>query len=323
MMIRKKILKNIENEYITESDLLKKLDITHEKLKENLLKLRESGYQIILDEEKGYKLKSIPDILEPFEISRGLETKYIGNNIHLYKEIESTNTTAKKFVEQDAQEGTIIIAEHQTAGKTRKHDGWVSPKGGIYMTMILRPDVSLEEASKLTIVTGVAIAKTLHDQFNINVGIKWPNDLLIGNKKICGILTEAVTDYDKIKAVLVGIGIDVNFDEKELPKDMQNIATTVKSELNMEYNRAEILKEFFKIFEDLYEQYKNKNFKYIVSEWRRLSTTTGNRVKVYTGRKVVYGDAVGITNEGALIIEYDDGKLDKIISGEIKIIDDE
>lgn len=322
-MIRKKILKNIENEYITESDLLKKLDITHEKLKQHLLDLKEAGYLIKIDAEKGYKLESIPDILEPFEISRGLDTNYIGHSIHLYKELESTNTTAKKFVEQDAKEGTIIIAESQTAGRTRKHDGWVSPEGGIYMTMILRPEVSLKEASKLTIVTGVAIAKTLHDVFDIDVGIKWPNDLLIGNKKICGILTEAVTDYDEIKAVLVGIGVDVNFDEDKLPDKLKDVATSVKAELDTEYNRAEIIKEFFKVFEELYEQYKKHDFKYIVSEWRKLSTTTGNRVKVYTGRKVIYADAVGITNEGALIIEHEDGKLEKVISGEIEIIDDE
>lgn len=322
-MIRKKILKNIENEYMTESDLLNKLDITQEKLKQNLIKLQECGYKINMDEEKGYILKDIPDILEPFEISRGLEAKYIGQDIHLYKETKSTNDTAKKFVEEGAKEGTVIIAEHQTAGRTRKHEAWVSPEGGIYMTMILRPNVSLTEASKLTIVTGVAIAKTLHDEFNIDVGIKWPNDLLIENKKICGILTEAVADYDKLKAVLVGVGIDVNFDENKLPDEVKQIATTMKSEINREYNRAEILKIFFKVFEDLYEQYKNDNFKYIVSEWRRLSTTTGNRVKVYTGRKAICADAVGITNEGALIIEHDDGTLDKVISGEVRIIDDE
>ena len=136
------------------------------------------------------------------------------------------------------------------------------------MTMILRPEVSLKEASKLTIVTGVAIAKTLHDVFDIDVGIKWPNDLLIGNKKICGILTEAVTDYDEIKAVLVGIGVDVNFDEDKLPDKLKDVATSVKAELDTEYNRAEIIKEFFKVFEELYEQYKNmtSNILYLSGE---------------------------------------------------------
>lgn len=321
-MIRQHILKNIEEEYATESELLKKLEISQEKLKKNIEILKDAGYTIIHDTDKGYKLEDTPDIIEPFEVGRGLKSKYMGHNIHFYEEVESTNNTAKKFVDDDSPEGTVIIAEHQTAGRTRKHAEWVSPEGGIYMTMVLRPKVTLLEASKLTIVTGVAIAKTLYDEFDINVGIKWPNDLLIGTKKICGILTEAVTDYDKVKAVLVGVGIDVNIEEEDIPDKLANIATTVKKETNIIYNRAEIMRRFFKIFEDLYEEYKNDNFKYIISEWRRLSSTTGNRVKVYKDGKAIKADAVGITNSGALIIETDDGKLEKITSGECDIIDD-
>ena len=322
-MIRQHILKNIESEYTTESELLKRLEISEEKLIKNLEILKEAGYKIVHDSDKGYKLEDTPDILEPFEVGRGLNSKYIGHNIHFYQEVASTNITAKKFVEDNAPEGTVVIAEHQTAGRSRKHADWVSPEGGIYMTMILRPDVTLLEASKLTIVTGVAIAKTLHDEFDIHVGIKWPNDLLIGNKKICGILTEAVTQKDKLEAVLVGIGIDVNVNEEDIPSRIKNIATSVKTETNMEFSRAAIIREFFRIFEELYEEFKDGNFKEIVSEWRRLSSTTGNRVKVYKGGKALIADAVGITNKGALIVETDDGKLEKITSGECIIIDDE
>ncbi len=311
----------MEDEYITETELLKKLDITHDKLRQNLQSLKDKGYKIAYDKDKGYKLKGIPDIVEPFEVSRGLKTKYIGHTIHFYEEVESTNNTAKKFVEQDVKDGTIVIATKQTAGRTRKHDGWVSPEGGVYMTMILKPDVSLEEASKLTIVTGVAIAETLHDEFNLNVGIKWPNDILIGKKKICGILTEAVADYDKLKAVLVGVGIDVNINESDIPKSLRDKATSVKEEYHVEYNRADILRVFFKIFEDLYEEFKNGNFKHIVAEWRRLSSTAGHHVKVYKHGKAIFADAVGIDNNGALIVELEDGSLEKITSGEVKILD--
>ncbi len=321
-MIRQHILKNIEEEYATESELLKRLEISQEKLHKNFEILREAGYKIIHD-EKGYKLEDTPDIVEPFEVGRGLKTKYMGHSIHFYETIESTNNTAKKFVANDAKEGTVIIAEQQTAGRSRKKADWVSPEGGIYMTIILRPDVTLLEASKLTIVTGVAIAKTLHDEFNIEVGIKWPNDLLIGNKKICGILTEAVTEKDNLEAVLVGVGIDVNISPEDIPEEIENIATSVQKETDIQFNRAEIIREFFKIFEEFYEEFKNGNFKYIVSEWRRLSSTTGNRVKVYKNSKALIADAVGITNNGALIVETDDGKLEKITSGECIIMKDE
>lgn len=322
-MIRQDILKNIESEYATESELLKRLGISEENLKKHMEQLKEAGYKIVHDSDRGYKLENTPDIIEPFEVERGLNSKYIGHNIHFYQEVESTNNTAKKFVEDDAPEGTVVIAEHQTAGRSRKNEDWASPEGGIYMTMILRPEVTLLEASKLTIVTGVAIAKTLHDEFNINVGIKWPNDLLIGNKKICGILTEAVTQKNKLEAVLVGVGIDVNVDDEDIPNKIKNIATSVKKETNIVFNRAAIMREFFRIFEELYEKFKEGDFKEIVSEWRRFSSTTGNRVKVYKGGKALIADAVGITNNGALIIEKDDGKLEKITSGECIIIDDE
>lgn len=321
-MIRNSILKNIEDGYITESDLIKRLDLTHEMLKQHILNLKESGYNIVHDEDKGYKLLSTPDILEPFEVKRGLKTEYIAHNIHFYDKLESTNNTAKKFVDQGAPEGTVIIAEEQTAGRSRKKADWASPQGGIYMTMILRPEVSLIEASKLTIVTGVAIAKTLHDEFNVDIGIKWPNDILYGNKKICGILTEAVADYDQLTAVLLGIGIDVNIDKDDIPDEIKDYATSIKDEINIELKRAEILRVFFKIFEELYDKFKEGKFKEIIGEWRRLSSTTGNRVKVYIDGKAVIADAVGIDNNGALIIETDDGKLDKIISGECIIIDD-
>lgn len=321
-MIRKHILKTIEEEYVSESELIEKLNITHDKLNENINKLINAGYDIRHEENKGYKLFETPDILEQFEIERHLSTNYIGNNIHLYKEVTSTNDIAKKFVDDDAPEGTVIIAEQQTAGRSRKRADWVSPEGGIYMTIILKPEITLIEASKLTIVTGVALARTLHDHFKIDAGIKWPNDILIGSKKICGILTEAVTDYDKIKAVLIGVGVDLNIDYEDIPEDLKDIATSVKEETNEELKRTEILKVFFKEFEEFYEEFKKGNFKKIISEWRRLSSTTGKRVKVYKGNKALEADAVGIDTKGALIVELDDGSLERISSGECKILDE-
>lgn len=319
-MIRKHILKHIEQEYVTESELIEKLNITHEKLNENLQKLTKAGYDIRHNQEKGYKLFDTPDILEEFEIGRDLSTTYIGNNLHIYKEVTSTNDVAKKFVDDDAPEGTVILAEQQTAGRSRKRTDWASPEGGIYMTIILKPEITLLEASKLTIVTGVALAKTLHDKFNIDAGIKWPNDILIGSKKICGILTEAVTDFDKIKAVLIGVGIDLNIDYEDIPDYLKDMVTSVKEETDEEHKRTEILKVFFKVFEEFYDEFKKGNFKYIISEWRRLSSTTGNRVKVYKDGKALEADAVGIDTQGALIVELDDGNLERITSGECKIL---
>ncbi len=319
-MIRKNILKYIENEYVTENDLIERLNTNHEKLNENIIKLIDAGYEIKHNDEKGYKLISTPDILEPFEIQRNLTAKYIGHSIHYYKEVTSTNDIAEKFVELEEPEGSVIIAEKQTAGRSRKKTDWISPEGGIWMTLILRPDVDLLQASKLTIVTGVALAKTLNDDFDIQAGIKWPNDILIDDKKMCGILTEAITEKDKIKAVLVGIGVDVNIDEEKIPDDLKPIATTINKHVNKAIKRSDILNAFFNHFEIFYDEFIKGNFKYTINEWRRLSTTTGKRVKVYKKGKALCADAIGIDNTGALIVELDDGKLEKITSGEVKIL---
>lgn len=319
--MKKNILRNIAEEYVTESELIEKLNITHEHLKEHIAILQDAGYDIRHEKEKGYKLFNTPDILEPFEVERNLKTKYMAHNIHYYKEVTSTNDIAKDLIKNDEPEGSVVIAEQQSAGRSRKNREWASPEGGIWMTLILKPNVSLLEASKLTIVAGVSIAKTLHDEYDIDAGIKWPNDILIGSKKICGILTEAVTDENNdIKAILIGIGMDINVDKEDIPENLQNIATSVKEETHKELKRAEILNVFFKIFEDFYEEFKAGDIKNIISEWRRLSSTTGNRVKVYKDRKAIIADAVGISNEGALIVELDDGSLEKITSGECFIL---
>ena len=228
-MIRKKILNNIENDYNSEKELIKKLDITKCKLEETIEQLEKKGY-IINKTEKGYKLKDTPDILEPFEIKRKLETKIIGKTIHFYKEVKSTNTIATDFLKNGAEDGTIIVAESQKAGKSRKGREWVSPKGGLWLTMILRPKIEIEYAPRLTLVAGVAVAKSLRENFGLDATIKWPNDILINSRKICGILTEAIIEDDTLEGVLVGVGIDINNDKSSLPEHLQSQTTTMSEE---------------------------------------------------------------------------------------------
>ena len=284
-MIRKKILKNIEDTYTTEQELLKSLDITHEKLKEHILKLKNVGYKIVYDEEKGYKLQETPDILAPYEISRGLKTEKIGNSIHFYDELESTNDTAKKFVKEDAKEGTVIIAEKQTAGRTRKYDGWVSPEGGIYMTIILRPDVPLIEASKLTIVTGVAIAKTLHDKFGINAGIKWPNDILINGDKVCGVLIEYSGRF-----VVCGIGINI----KTSPTVEQYKTTHLNKYANVD--KTELLNRLMRNI----DKWMRTDFAIVRARWTDLAIALNKPVK-YRGESM---ELIGINENGALVLRH-------------------
>ncbi len=240
----------------------------------------------------------------------------MGKDIHYFKEVDSTNDVAKYLAEKGAEEGTVVVAEIQNRGKGRRGKTWISPPGGVWMSIILRPDITPSRAPQLTLVTGVAVAETLKKELNLDVGIKWPNDILIGNKKVCGILTEVNASINKVNYVIVGIGIDMNVDVPLFPPDLQKGATSLKNELDTEINGAILVQKFLLNMEKLYSKFNAGKFPDILNEWRFLSKTIGSKVEVRTRGKTVRGYAVGINKDGILILELDDGSLRKIISGE-------
>lgn len=311
------ILYENKGKYIFTNEITSLLNINEEELKENVATLEEYGYVFNSSPDLGLRLVESPNLLLPYEIKRGLKTDYIGQNIHYFSEIDSTNNVAKKLAEEGAEEGTIIIAETQTRGRGRRGKQWISPSGGVWMSIILRPRIPPSEAPQLTLMTGVAAAETIKNKFGLDVGIKWPNDILIGSRKVCGILTEANAKFSTLDYVVVGIGIDANVNTENFPSDVQKSATSLKKELNKDIGGPELVQEFLKIFEDTYNEFKEGGFPEILGEWRRMSKTIGSYVEVRKQLgKIVRGEAVGITNEGALILELDNGNLRKVISGE-------
>ncbi|RJS49111.1 MAG: biotin--[acetyl-CoA-carboxylase] ligase [Methanobacterium sp.] len=311
------ILHKNKGKYVFHKELASSLDISPEEVETNIDKLKELGYQFDFSSNLGYRLKESSTLLLPFEIKRDLETKYIGREIHYFSEVDSTNNMAKKLAEKGAEEGTMVIAETQSRGRGRRGKKWISPEGGIWMSTILRPHIPPADAPKLTLMTGVAVAKTLKKEFGLDVGIKWPNDILIGGKKVCGILTEANAKFNTVDYVVVGIGIDANVDTKIFPSEVVQLATSLKEELEEEIDRVKLVQSLSKIFEETYEEFKSGNFPDILNDWRNLSTTIGSYVEVRKRLgKIVRGEAIGITNTGALILELDDNTLRKVISGE-------
>ncbi|PKL68648.1 MAG: biotin--[acetyl-CoA-carboxylase] ligase [Methanobacteriales archaeon HGW-Methanobacteriales-1] len=305
-----------EGKYVLHKEISSLLNINKKELKENIEALEEYGYVFNSSPELGIQVVESPNLILPYEIKRGLKTDYIGQNIHYFSEIDSTNNVAKKLAEEGAKEGTIIIAETQTRGRGRRGKQWISPAGGVWMSIILRPQIPPSEAPQLTLMTGVAVAETIK-KFGLDVGIKWPNDILIGSRKVCGILTEANAKFSTLDYVVVGIGIDANVNTENFPSDIQKSATSLKKELNEDIRGPELVQEFLKIFEDTYNEFKEGSFPEILGEWRRMSKTIGSYVEVRKQLgKIVRGEAVGITNEGALILELDNGTLRKVISGE-------
>jgi BirA family transcriptional regulator, biotin operon repressor / biotin---[acetyl-CoA-carboxylase] ligase len=318
-MLKNKILDTLyrsKGDYVNSTVLASELDVTKTEIWENIQQLIDQGYIIDSSPKMGYRLVKIPNLLLPNEIKRNLNTQYIGNKIHYFKEVDSTNEVAKALAKEDAVEGTTIIAERQSRGKGRHGKKWISPSGGVWMSIILRPEISPVKAPNLTLITGVAVAKTIKMEYDLDVGIKWPNDIIIGEKKVCGILIEVNTHMDTIDYLIVGIGIDANVDVDLFPPDLREGATSLKHELKKEISGVKLVQRFLKNFEIVYNDFKEGSFLDILKDWRKFSKTVGNYVEIIKRTETVRGEAVGINNEGALIIELDDGNFRKVISGE-------
>lgn len=251
------------------------------------------------------------------EISKELNTVCIGKDIYVYHEVSSTNTIAKFLSMQNNENGTVVISEKQTKGKGRTGKDWESPLGGIWLSIIMKPNVDQSKFPLITLATGVAVAKTLEKISVENPKIKWPNDIMINGKKVCGILTESVTKSNKIENVIIGVGIDVNLETSQFPNELKEITTTLKEELEKECDENLIIKIFLEEFEKISELFNNENYEHILNDWRKRSYTIGKIVEVRKPFNTSF-DAyvVGINEEGALIVEKNDGTLVKVISGE-------
>lgn len=282
---------------------------------EGIFQIDEAKIAEFLKEIGNYEIEYIPS----GKIKANLDTKYIGKDIYSFKEVESTNAVAKFLAGYGSPEGTIIISEIQTKGKGRRGKKWESPTGGIWLSIILKPDIEPSKAPFITLATGVAVAKTLRGM-NIDSRIKWPNDILINNKKVCGILTEANAKFNSVDYVIVGVGIDTKLDTNILADDIREGSTSLSKETQVDIKESEIVANFLNEFEEIYNLFKTEKFDEILYDWRRLSQTIGSYVEIKQPLgKVLRGTAVGINNQGALILELENGDLKKIISGEVYI----
>ncbi len=251
------------------------------------------------------------------EISKDLNTKYIGKNLYVYHEVSSTNTVAKFLSQNGAENGSVVISEKQSGARGRSGKSWESPLGGVWLSIILTPNVDHSKIPLITLATGVAVAKTLEKIGIENSEIKWPNDILINGKKVCGILTEAVTNFNTIENVIIGVGIDANLNIEDFPEELQSGTTTLENELGRKGDENLLIKIFLEEFEKISELFNHEGYEKILKEWRKRSYTIGKIVEVRKPFNKYYDAYVlGISKEGALVVEKIDGSLEKVISGE-------
>jgi len=261
-------------------------------------------------------MKSRIDSLSPSKITFGLKTKKFGKIIHYFKRVTSTMDIARELVEKGEPEGSIVIAESQLSGRGRFQRKWSSPFGGIYFSLILRPTFLPKDVPKINFLTTVAVAKTLRELYWLNANTKWPNDVLIEEKKICGILTETGMEGKKLNWVILGIGINANLEIKALPRKCLIQPTSLKVELKRSVSLQRIIRKLLKNLENEYFLAERTGFNSVLEKWKTFSTTLGRKVKIVTSEKGYSGKAIDIDREGALILRFKNGKKRKFFTGD-------
>jgi BirA family biotin operon repressor/biotin-[acetyl-CoA-carboxylase] ligase len=319
--MKENILKYLEkNKYISGEILAEKLGISRVAIWKQIKKLKDLHYGIISHQNLGYCLISRPDLLLPDEIQKGLDTDYMGHKIYYYRELESSNITAREKArskKDEISEGTVIITEKQTGGKGRLGRKWFSPEGGIWLSIILYPHLSPAYIPRITLITAVAVVKAIKELTRIQGLIKWPNDILIHEKKVCGILTEMSAELDLINWLVIGLGINANIDHEEFPEEIKDTSISLKEILNQKISRVKLVQLFLREFEKCYNMLNRKESAIILNEWKLYSHTLGKKIKVKVGDRVVIGQATDINDKGALVIKKDNGECLEIISGTI------
>lgn len=300
-------------------------------MKDEVIKLLKKEDKIsdkTLEEISNFQINEFSDIIKDLgqgktehikkeKITDGLNTKRIGKEIYVYKEVMSTNTIAKFLAENDAVDGAVIISEKQTNAKGRSGKPWESPLGGVWLSIILHPHMDPSKTPLITLATGVAVAKTLEKIGVPNAEIKWPNDILIDDKKVSGILTEGIASFNTIETVIIGVGIDVNIDVASLPEELQEGTTSLIDVIGEATDEHKIIQIFLKEFEDVIQLLIDGKFENLLKEWRKRAYTVGKTVEVREPFSQAYeAYVVGINKQGILIVEKTDGTLEKVISGE-------
>jgi BirA family biotin operon repressor/biotin-[acetyl-CoA-carboxylase] ligase len=252
-------------------------------------------------------------------LQEGLRTKQFGKRIIFLREANSTNDYAKELASYGAEGGAIVIAESQIAGRGRLGREWISPKGGLYLSIILRPKISVNEAVKLVFVASLAVANVLRAVYRLKVETKWPNDVLINGKKVCGILAETNTTGEKVNYTVIGVGVNANFAVKDaLPKELVKTSTSLEDETGRKIRFEELFQALIERLESLYDLFLKEGFAPILSEWKKYAGFFGKRVEVTSGAKKLSGAAVDVDSDGSLILKQADGSV-KLVSGDLSV----
>ena len=315
-----KFLQTHNTEYLSGQDLSDVLRISRVAIWKHIKKIQDLGYTVESKQKLGYKLTENSDILFPWEVTSELKTKLIGQKVYYFDSIDSTQNQALKIANEPENNGAVIIAATQTGGKGRTGRKWISPKGGIWFSIILHPKFDISITTLFPIASSLALSKAIENTFEITPELKWPNDLTIKSKKIAGILVDAAFESNKIESLVLGVGINFNVDIKAIKKTLKDTpnfyGVASLSEQNKKVKPIQLVQNFFVELEKIYELLNKKQTKKIILEWTKRSSTLGKNVEINTTDGKIKGKATKIDEDGALIIS-NKSKTYKVIAGDV------
>ena len=305
--------------YISGQQLCDQFQVSRTAVWKVMEQLKKEGYTIEAVRNKGYRLLDSPDVLSKAEIESLVTTKWAGRQVVYYDETDSTNNQAKAAGEKGEVHGTLFVADRQTAGKGRRGRGWESPSGNsVSVTILLRPEIPPVKAPMLTLVMALAVADGIRDVLGVDAGIKWPNDIVLNKKKICGILTEMSTEIDYINYVVIGVGINVN--QETFPDEIKETATSLKVETGKPVKRAGVIAAVMERFEQYYEQFvQQEDLSGIREAYEACLVNRDRDVRVLDPAGAYEAHAKGINDTGELIVVLPDGTEREIYAGEVSV----
>ncbi|MBI3417773.1 MAG: biotin--[acetyl-CoA-carboxylase] ligase [Verrucomicrobia bacterium] len=302
-------------------ELAARLGVTRTALRARVEELRTLGYDIEASPLRGYRLRAAPDKLHADDLlARMGKVKVVGRDIRVFEETTSTSDVVGRLAQDGVKEGVVVFAESQTKGRGRLGRKWTSPAHkGLWFSVLLRPKVSPQAVTQVTITAATALARAIREQTDLKPEIKWPNDILIKGKKVAGILTELHAELDRVRSVILGIGVDVNLTTADFPAELRRLATSLKMEMGKEWPRAELAAGILHELDRNYARLGAGEFEVIADEWADHCTTLDCNVSIRVGPRKIEGRAESLDADGALLVRTEHGHLERVIGGDVTL----
>ncbi len=313
------LLRDHSSEFLSGEEISLQLKVSRTAIWKRIQRLRALGYEIEASTRSGYRLIGSPDLLTPSEIKPILKTKWLGKAIHHFGTLDSTNAQAYRLALDGAEEGEVVISESQERGKGRLGRQWFSPPFlNLYLSVILRPKIPPHQASLITLMAAVATADAIRQFSGLLPLIKWPNDILLRDRKVAGLLNEIHSEIDRIHFVILGIGVNLNADESAFSKEIRAVATSLKIEMGHAISRKVFLQALLQELERWYSIFIHEGSAAILKAWRSRAHIKGRRVKVTSFGEEIAGTAIDVDSDGALILQTEGEKRRRVVAGDIQ-----